>query len=129
MKEKGKMLKEKVKQKKGRNKNKKWMFFVWVFFVVFHEERKGFLKEISKIVEKSNGFFAHEMFLNEENRNRKQKRVFTTFHDKNTFLFLDTSKGRKKRDRVEKKNKKKAGYKNEKPFFQDTEKDQTWKNM
>ena len=69
------------------------------------------------------------MFLNEENRNRKQKRVFTTFHDKNTFLFLDTSKGRKKRDRVEKKNKKKAGYKNEKPFFQDTEKDQTWKNM
>ena len=69
------------------------------------------------------------MFLNEENRNRKQKKVFTTFHDKNTFLFLDTSKGRKKRDRVEKKNKKKAGYKNEKPFFQDTEKDQTWKNM
>ena len=69
------------------------------------------------------------MFLNQENRNRKQKRVFTTFHEKNTFLFLDTSKRRKKRNRVEKKNQKKAGYKNEKPFFQDTEKDQTWKNM
>ena len=57
------------------------------------------------------------MFLNQENRNRKLKRVFTTFHDKNTFLFLDTSKRRKKRNRVEKKNQKKAGYKNEKPFF------------
>ena len=74
-------------------------------------------------------FFAHKMFLNQENRNRKQKRVFPTFHEKKTFLFLDTSKRRKKRNRVEKKNQKKAGYKNEKPFFQDTEKDQTWKNM
>ena len=57
-------------------------------------------------MEKYNGFFAHEMFLNQENRNRKQKRVFPTFHDKNTFLFLDTSKRRKKRNWVEKKKKK-----------------------
>ena len=81
-------------------------------------------------MENKTDFFAHKMFLNQENRNRKQKSVFPTLHDKkNTFLFLDTSKRRKKRNRVEKKNQKKAGYKNEKPFFQDTEKEQTWENM
>ena len=81
-------------------------------------------------MENKTDFFAHEMFLNQENRNRKQKRVFPAFHVKKHILFfLDTSKRRKKRNRVEKKNQEKVGYKNEKPFFQDTETDQTWKNM
>ena len=56
------------------------------------------------------------MFLNQENRNRKQKRVFPTFHDKNTFLFLDTSKRRKKRTRVEKKKKKRRVIKTRNHF-------------
>ena len=42
------MLREKVKQKKERNKNKKNEVFLSEFFVVFHEERKGFLKKFQK---------------------------------------------------------------------------------
>ena len=70
------------------------------------------------------------MFLNQENRNRKQKSVFPTFHDKKHILIFGyIKKGEKKRNRVEKKNQKKAGYKNEKPFFKTQKKDQTWENM
>ena len=52
------------------------------------------------------------MFLNQENRNRKQKRVFPTFQDiKHILIFWIHQKRRKKRNRVEKKNQKKTGYK------------------
>ena len=70
------------------------------------------------------------MFLNQENRNRKQKRVFPTFHDKTHSCFWIHQKRKKKRNRVEKKNQKKAGYKNEKPFFKTQKKTKhgkTWK--
>ena len=56
------MLKEKVKQKKGRNKDKKKKFFCLSFFVVFLEEKKKILKVLSKIVENKTDFFAQKCF-------------------------------------------------------------------
>ena len=42
MKETGNMLKDEKRNKKGRNKNKKWRFFLGWFFVFQSEGRKGF---------------------------------------------------------------------------------------
>ena len=57
------------------------------------------------------------MFLNQENRNRKQKESFSHISgQKSHSYFLDTSKRRKKRNRVEKKNQKKTGYKTRNHF-------------
>ena len=80
-------------------------------------------------MENKTDFFAHKMFLNQENRNRKQKSVFPTFRDKNTFLFFRYIKNEKKREIELKRRikKKKTGYKKRETIFQDTEKDPTWK--
>ena len=76
-------------------------------------------------------FFAHKMFLNQENRNRKQKRVFPTFHDKKHSCFGIHQKGEKRETELKRRIKKKAGYKNEKLFFKTQKKTKhgkTWKN-
>ena len=56
------------------------------------------------------------MFLNQENRNRKQKRVFPHFTTKTHSCFWIHQKGEKRETEL-KRRKKKAVYKNEKPFF------------
>ena len=113
------MLREKVKQKKGRNKNKKKEVFLSEFFLVFLEEKKRILKVLSKIVENKTDFFRSKMFLNQENRNRKQKRVFPTCQDKKHILiFWIHQKSRKREIELKRRiKKKKTGHKNEKPFF------------
>ena len=58
------------------------------------------------------------MFLNQENRNRKQKIVFPTFHHKKHILiFAYIRKEKKEKQSWKDEAKKKASYKNEKPFF------------
>ena len=105
--------------KKGLNKNKKWRFFLgWVFFGGFSWREKRILKVISNTVENKTDFFAQKMFLNQENRNRKQKRVFPTFHHKKHILiFAYIRKEKKEKQSWKDEAKKKASYKNEKPFF------------
>ena len=127
MKETGKMLKEKkVKQKKGtEQKHRNEGVFRLDFLVVLSEEREELIQKI-KNSEKIKRILSHtKMFLKPREQKQKTKESFHQISpQKNTFLFLDTSTGRKKRNRVEKKNQNKASYKNEKPFFQDTEKEQ-----
>ena len=68
------------------------------------------------------------MFLNQENRNRKQKRVFPTFHDKKHILIFGYIK-KEKKEKQSCKESKNDGFSKRETIFQDTEKDQTWKNM
>ena len=65
-------------------------FLLW-FFMKREKDLKRNFKNSGKI---KRIFFAHKMFLNQENRNRKQKRVFPHFTTKN-ILVLDTSNRRK----------------------------------
>ena len=67
------------------------------------------------------------MFLNQENRNRKQKRVFLTFQDKKHILiFWIHQKGEKRETELKRRIKKRRVIKRE-TIFHDTEQDQTWK--
>ena len=69
-------------------------------------------------MENETDFFAQKCFLNQENRNRKQKRDFPTFQDKKHILiFWIHQKRRKRETELKRRIKKKTGYKNEKPFF------------
>ena len=57
------------------------------------------------------------MFLNQENRNRKQKRVFPTFQDKKHILiFWIHQKRRKRETELKRRIKKKTGYKTRNHF-------------
>ena len=68
------------------------------------------------------------MFLNQENRNRKQKRVFPTFQDKKHILiFWMHQKRRKRETELKRRIKKKKRVIKRETIFHDTEKDQTWK--
>ena len=128
-KEMNKMMKEKVMKEKGKCWKKKWNkrrdgtktknegvlseFFLWFFM-----KREKDFKRKFKLMEKSNGFFAHEMFLNQENRNRKQKRVFPTFHDKKTHsCFWKHQKGEKRETELKRRIKKRRVIKTRNHFF------------
>ena len=101
-------VERKSETKEGTEQKQKKKVFLSEFFVVFLEEKKRILKVLSKIVENKTDFFRSTMFLNQENRNRKQKESFSHISgQKSHSYFLDTSKRRKKRNRVEKKNQKK----------------------
>ena len=96
--------------------------------MVFHEERKDFKRNF-KNRGKIKRIFCTRNVFNPREQKQKTKEFFPHFTTKTHSCFGIHQKGEKKRNRVEKKNQKKAGYKNEKPFFKTQKKDQTWENM
>ena len=69
-------------------------------------------------MENKTDFFAHKMFLNQENRNRKQKRVFPAFHDKKHILFFWIhQKGEKRETELKRRIKKRRVIKTRNHFF------------
>ena len=106
---------KKWNKRRDGTKTKKKGFFVWVF-CGFSWREKRILKVLSKIVENKTDFFAQK-FLNQENRNRKQKRVFPTFQDKNTFLFFGyIKKGEKEKQSWKEESKKRRVIKTRNHF-------------
>ena len=108
---------ENVERKKKWNKKEteqkqKLKIFGLNFVVVKSEEREGLINVIPKSKRKIKRIFSHtKCFWNQENRNRKQKKVFPTFSSKNNILifgYITTQRRVKKRKRVQKMKQKKG---------------------